>query len=63
MKEHLSDQKKKLSPPVKVPEPKLNSNLAPKKVVGSHSLHMMMTRSQGRMIKHETNQLKLHLKL
>jgi hypothetical protein len=59
MKEHLSDQKKILSPPIKAPEPKLNSNLSSKKVIGDHSLHVMMTRSQARMIKHETNQRKL----
>ncbi|CAF3940416.1 unnamed protein product [Rotaria sp. Silwood1] len=59
MNEHLAEQKKILSPPVKVPEPKLHSNVSSKKVIGNHNLHLMMTRSKSHMIKHEINQRKL----
>ncbi|CAF4234068.1 unnamed protein product, partial [Rotaria sordida] len=59
MNEHLAEQKKLLSSPVKVPEPKFNSNVSSKKVIDNHNLHMMMTRSKSHMIKHEINQRKL----
>lgn len=57
IKEHLSDQKKILSPP-KPSEKKLNEKVIAKGLILKHN-HPMTTRSQTRINQHLTNQSKL----